>query len=305
VTYHPEYHGFDPGMAVASLTAALRLGVGWIRTDIRWREVLPDGKLPDQETLAWYRAFLSAASGCGLKTMVTLSTPPEVVLKLASSEKLTSWCQFVETVASVVGTQCNGFQLMNEPNNPVYRFFPFEDVASAFVRGAAIIRSVNPEAKVCINVTMELWGWRKYLADVLRRSGRSIDVVGLDHYPGTWTLGWKDQWVQVTQIADTIASALRDSPWFDRRLAIMETGFSTNTITRNQKRQAEYFQNVMNIAKNLRRKAVGHGILFGIYELCDGDSSAWLDPEAHFGLLTSDLKPKEAYATVKEMIASL
>jgi hypothetical protein len=305
VTYHPEYHVFDPHMAVASLAAIVRLGIGWVRTDVRWREILPDGRQPDHGTLAWYRTFLGAASECGLKTMVVLSTPPEAVMRQERAEKLDSWCGFVETVASEFGTLCNCFQLMNEPNNPVYRFFPLEDVAAAFVRGAPIIRSFNPEAKVGINVALELWGWRRYLVDVLQRSGRSIDIIGLDHFPGTWTVGWQNRWADVTEIADIIAAAPRDSPWFDRRLAIMETGFSTNAIMRDQKRQSEYFENVMNIAKNLRRKAVGHGTLFGIYELCDGDSSAWLDPEAHFGLLTSDLKPKKAYATVKEIVASL
>jgi hypothetical protein len=244
--------------------------------------------LPNPRTLAWYRAFLNAASAYGLKCMAVLSTPPIAVLRLGRSEKLQCWCRFVETVAAELGTQCNGYQLMNEPNNPVYKFFALEDVPSAFVRGASIVRSVNPEATVSINVTMELWGWRTYLADVLRLSGRSIDIVGVDHYPGTWTVGIRqNRWNEVIQIADIIASAPVGSPWFNRRLAIIETGFSTNAIMRDQERQSEYFQNLTRVAKNLKRKSVGDGVLLGVYELCDGDSSAWFDPEAHFGVLNS------------------
>jgi hypothetical protein len=85
----------------------------------------------------------------------------------------------------------------------------------------------------------------------------------------------------------------------------METGFSTNTTMRNQECQAEYFEKAMRVARNLKRNSLGNGPVLGIYELCDGDSSAWLDPEAHFGLLTSDLKPKKAFSTVKQIVASL
>jgi len=304
VTYHPEYHAFDPQMAVASLEAVVRLGIGWVRTDVRWREIMPDGRQPDRGAVAWYRAFLDAASARGLKIMVVLSTPPKAVMRQESTEKLGSWCRFLETIASEFGRQCDCFQLMNEPNNPVYRFFRLGEVASAFVRGASVIRSLNPEAKVSVNVSMEIWGWRKFLARLLQSSDRSIDIIGLDHYPGTWTIGWQNRWRDVAELAETIATARCDSPWSDRRLAIMETGFSTNAVLRDQKQQSEYFQNVLKIAKNLRHQAVGDGVLFGIYELCDGDSSAWLDPEAHFGLLTSDLKPKKAYTTVKEILAA-
>jgi hypothetical protein len=305
VTYHPEYHAFDSRKAIASLAAAAQLGVGWMRTDVRWREILPDGSRVDPQALAWYRDFLTAASNFGFQSMVVLSTPPDAVLRQTHSEKLVSWCRFVETVSIELGTQCNAFQLMNEPNNPVYKFFPAEDVPGAFVQGASIIRSIKREAQIGINVTMEFFGWRTFLTNVLRLTEAAIDVVGLDHYPGTWTVGRKNRWAEVTQIADDIASAQRGSPWFGRRLAIMETGFSTNAIMRDEKRQSEYFQSVALVAQNLKRKLAGDGILLGIYELCDADSSVWLDPEAHFGLLNSDLSPKKAFATVREIIASI
>src|SRR5664280_231253 len=62
ISYHPEYHRFDPALAVASLLACIDLGVGWLRTDIRWNELVPDGINYDSQALAWYRSFLSAAS---------------------------------------------------------------------------------------------------------------------------------------------------------------------------------------------------------------------------------------------------
>jgi hypothetical protein len=177
VTYHPEYHAFDPGRAIASLLAATQLGVGWIRTDIRWREILPDGVARDLSALAWYRDFLTAVCACGLKPLLVLSTPPEAVLRRKGSERLESWSRFVEVVATDLGSLCGVYQLMNEPNNPVYSFFPLAEAAGALTRGASIIRSLRPEAKLAINVSMEFWGWRAFLTDILRLSGLSVPEI--------------------------------------------------------------------------------------------------------------------------------
>lgn len=305
ITYHPEYQNFQPRLAIASLEAVARLGIGWIRTDLRWHQILPDGMQPDRRALDWYRAFLRAAAECGLRSMVVLSTPPKAVLRQDGSARLISWNRFVETVVSDdLGAHCGVYALMNEPNNPAYRFFSLEEGATALVQGASIIRSAHKQAKVAINVTMEFWGWRRYLTEILRLSGRAVDIVGLDHYPGTWTVGLQNRWAEVVEIADRVASAPRGSPWFGRRVAIMETGFSTNAPMRDEEQQSKYFENVASVVARLPRSAGGDGAVFGIYELCDGSSSAWLDPEAHFGLLTSDLQPKRAFATVAQIVAS-
>jgi hypothetical protein len=192
---------------------------------------------------------------------------------------------------------------MNEPNNLVYAFFSRPAAAIALTEGASIIRSANPEAKIAINVSMEYWGWKGFLTELLQRSGRAVDIVGLDHYPGTWTIGMQAKWAEITQLSDIIASAGMDSPWFNRHLMVMETGFSTNALMRNEDRQSEYFDHLMRSAIFLKGKSAADAPVFGIYELCDGDSSACLDPEAHFGLLTSDLLPKKAFASVKACIA--
>ena len=123
ISYHPEYHEFDPDMAIASLAACIELGVGWLRTDIRWNELMPDGTHCDVQALAWYRSFLSAASNNGLRNMVVLTTPPGAVLSQQSQGRLEAWSRFVRLVVDELGTLCSGYQLMNEPNGPVYGFF--------------------------------------------------------------------------------------------------------------------------------------------------------------------------------------
>lgn len=305
VTYHPEYHSFDPSQTIECLIAATRLGVGWLRTDLRWHEILPDGIHPDSRALAWYRDFLDAASDCGLRNMVVLSSPPRVALRQSNSGRLDAWSRFVQVVVGELGKSCDTYQLMNEPNNPLYRFFSINDAAIALVRGASIIRAGAPAASVAINIAMEIWGWRDYLQKILQLSGRSVDIVGLDHYPGTWTVGLHERWSEVIELGDVIASATPTSPWSNRHLMIMETGFATNTPFRDQTHQSKYFEHVLGVAAQLRRRSAKDTPLIGIYELSDWDTSAWLDPEAHFGLLNCDLEPKISFEHVTQLIASL
>lgn len=296
VTYHPDYHSFDPPRVLASLVAARQLGVGWIRTDIRWHYLVPDSSHVDGGALAWYGDFLGAVRKCQLKSVVVLGTPPPDVLTQQPQERLDSWSRFVEIAARELGARCDVFQLMNEVNNPAYGFLPLKDTARALVRGAAIVRAHLLDATVAINVTMDLWGWEDYLERLLDLSARAVDIVGLDHYPGTWTVGIHERWSRIVGLARAIASAPLSSPWHGRRLAIMETGFSTNFIGRGEVRQAEYFEGVVKVAQRLKETNRGEDPFLGIYELCDENSQSWLDPEAHFGLLTSDLRPKRAFA---------
>ena len=305
VTYHPDYQEFDPRQALVSLDAACRLGVGWIRTDIRWNYLLPDGIRPDTGALNWYRDFLNVLRGYGLKSLAVLSTPPSTVLALPQQEKIGSWNWFVEIAARELGPLCDAFQLMNELNNPAYAFLPQKETADALTRGAAIIRSRVPSAQVAINVTTDLWGWQNYLERLLHLSGQAVNIVGLDHYPGTWSVGFSDRWSQIVELVREVASAPESSPWHGRRLIIMETGYSTNFIGRRENSQAEYFEGVLEVARKLKAINRADDPYLGIYELCDENSRAWLDPEAHFGLMTSDLQPKRAFAVVAEALRSL
>jgi hypothetical protein len=305
ITYHPEYHHFDPDLAISSLSACGELRIGWLRTDVRWNELIPDGIHPDPQALAWYKSFLQTVESYGLQNMVVLSSPPRPVLAQDSSGKLEAWGRFVRVVVSELGEFCSAYQLMNEPNGPIYGFLPQRDCVTAIVEGAAIVHGANPAATVAINISMEVWGWRQFLSDVLYESGSAIDLIGLDHYPGTWTVGRSDRWSEVAELVDLIASSTNESPWFDRRLAIMETGYCTNSFLRDELEQSRYFKMLQEIIAKLNSRQTRMRPLCGIYELCDGDSGAWLDPEAHFGIMTTNLKPKAAFATVAQLIEGL
>lgn len=140
ITYHAGYHAFDPTLAVSSLFSCLRLGAGWIRTDIRWNKVPPDGSNPNARAIAWYRRFLATAQENGLKTMVVLSTPPTAVEKSDVRHRHAAWLHLLNLVVSELGSHCDAYQVMNEPNNPVYGLFPRSECAQAVKEARSVIR---------------------------------------------------------------------------------------------------------------------------------------------------------------------
>jgi len=303
VCYHPEYQAYNPAKVDKALRKAAELGAGWLRTDVRWSELMPDGQHVNAQALDWYQRFLPRCKAHGFRNLLVVSWPSDVVLKYPVDQRLEAWSTFVETVVRELGEFCDGYQLMNEPNNPVFGFFPDADTPGAIAGAAATIKSHYPKAYVLVNICMEIWGWRPYLTDLLFRSGRAIDIIGLDHYPGTWTIGPPERWADLFEIYDLINSSSPSSIWFDRKLAILETGFSTNAWLRGESAQEAYFSELEHVARRLR--AVKDAPLIGIYELSDWDSSALLDPEAHFGLLKTDLAPKSAFSKAHELLSSL
>ena len=98
------------------------------------------------------------------------------------------------------------------------------------------------------------------------------------------------------------------SPLHNRTLAILETGYSTNMRRwRGDQQQEAYFQDLTKALKRWDGQTGEKEFLFlGIHELTDSNTSAGLDPEAHFGLLTSDsLERKAAFATVRQLFQDL
>ena len=304
VSYRPEYNSLNPIAIERALAGAARLNAGWLRTDVRWVRVMPRGDRVDENALAWYGGFLRRVQSHGFQNLVILSTPPDDVMQYDIARRMDIWSRFVAACARELGPYCSGYQLMNEPNNPVFAFFDRRNVAEAIARGAEAIRSYQPHASISVNICMEIWAWRSYLENLLSGSGRSVDIVGLDHYPHTWTVGWQENWREVNKIGAAIKGASPDSIWFNRRIAIMETGFATNTWLRGEREQSRYFEGLAKVANDLR-EAAGEVEFIGLHELCDWDSSALLDPEAHFGIMTSDLVPKLAFSAVQRLAAEL
>jgi len=303
VTYHPEYQNYQASLASRGLKEAADLGVEYVRADVRWSAVLPDGKTPDKPAFAWYRSFFEAARAYGLNPMIVLSSPPELVRHLPKREILDRWELFVEQVVSHYGDLCVTFQVLNEPNNPIYSIFDSETLPKAVITASQIIKKRVPDAKILVNFLVDIPRWQQDAELLLSQTGSFIDVVGIDHYPGTWAFGPSAGWLSGTRMLSGIDTTVPGTPWYGRRLAIMETGFSTNVPSlRGPDQQKDFF---LDLEKSLRNLGPLRNRIFfvGFYELCDSNSQAFLNPEAHFGLLKDDCATRKPAFAVAQQIS--
>lgn len=302
VTYHPEYHKFRASQAVRCLEAAAALEVEYLRSDVRWSAVLPDGKTPDQSAFAWYRSFFRTAHAYGLQPVIVLSNPPKAVRRLPAHELLQRWQLFVEQVILNLGDLCKMYQVVNEPNNPVYGMFDAETLPQAVVVASRLIKGRVNGAKVVVNFLVDIPYWRSKAERLLSQTGTSIDIVGIDHYPGTWTIGPRRSWAAGIRMLSEIDPASPGTAWYGRELAIAETGYASNLPGLRGPDQQQHF--FLDLERRLRRLGTSRGALafVGFYELCDSDSRAFLNPEAHFGLLEDDcVTRKPAFAVAQRI----
>ncbi len=308
ITYHPWYHNFNPSLVDTCLREAANVGAGYVRSDIRWSDLLPDGASVDSEAGAWYRGyFASMMRQHGLQPVAVLSSPPSSIEGLSGDQKLIAWRRYVEAVTIQVGDLCSTYQVLNEPNNPIYRIFPDDQLFSAISTASRIIKARTPEATVIVNFLGGIPGWRQKVGKIVTLA-QGIDIIGLDYFPGTWTISfWSDR-QQMQAFLRDIDSLLADIKLGPSRVAIIETGYSSNLpFLRTDRHQAEYFDVLREVFAEYFNRRTGDVVsLFGVYELCDACTARPLDPEAHFGILRSDnLARKPAFDTVRRLFAAL
>jgi hypothetical protein len=306
LTFHPWYAGFDAARVCRCLAEIRSLGAGGLRTDVRWKDLLPDGKQVDLSAVAWHRSFLRVARDWyGLRILLVLSDPPSPALRMSEKDRLAEWRHYVEIVMEHFGDLCESYQVMNEINNPVYRFVGRRNVPDAIRSAADIIRRRVPKAQISINVLCDLWHWRQELGWYLGELPGVIDIIGLDFYPDTWAISWRNPWSTLDQdLRDLIRGANAGT---HPRVAIMETGYSTNIpYIRGEQQQASFYRRLTELLRKADTLGQGRSLAFiALYELCDDGTNAPVDPEAHFGIvMMQPWRRKLAFNEVKRLCES-
>lgn len=301
IAYHPAYDRYDSERVRQALREAAALGATYLRVDIHWRDIMPAPGEINASALEWYTGFFrTARDRFGFTPLVVFSNPARSVVTLPVEARLRAWEQYVSTVLRSLHGSCRHFQLLNEPNNPVFQFFPVQATAAALRTAATVIRTEVPDARLSVNFLIDIWPWRTQLEELLSNVPEAIDTVGIDAYPGTWAIGIRDGLDDLSALPETLRAELRGLR-SAHTLAIMETGYSTNVpFVRGGKAQANYFQKLRRSVGELRRLE-----FVGIYELTDENSDAKPDPEANFGLLDSRLRRKEAFAEAQRLFSEL
>lgn len=311
ITYHPWYHGFNPAVADRCLSEAAKLGGTTIRIDIRWMDVMPDGDASNEAAWEWYEGYLAAAcDSYDLQPMIVLSNPSKQILGMSVESRLVAWQRYVQEVTRRFGSRCAFYQILNEPNNPVFTIFPRDSTFKAMATAAQIIRRNNSAAKTLINMLVDLPNWNSDLDRILTECGWAIDIVGFDFYPGTWAISSRSVELSWDYLANKIRELRSKSDWSlgSHPLAILETGYSTNLKwCRDATKQMAYFKEFGNALARLDEAAGPGGLRFvGVHELVDRNSEAGIDPEAHFGLIDSNaIDRKPTFETVRQLFQRL
>ena len=334
-------HNASLAPKVAELTK--ELGAVGVRIDVFWDEIQP----LENETLchggeaasrcAFYSAFFRSAVASGLRITPILSSPPAWAKHLLTNANATAaflgaWRAYVTTAISLIidaGASANvdAYQLWNEMNhvpsswinhNPDAVCAVF-NVAAGAIQAAAGNTSSTPPPPRFVNVMaddpLKVAGMQPWEAAVSAWldpgcAGGVIDGVGIDHYPGTWTLdpaftAWKPLDKLLANVNDPSNAA-----WYGKLPAVMETGFSSwNSVLASEHRQSAWVNQSLAalrsivLASQQRPFPVRHLCYYQLVDVSTAGGSKLLQQEDHFGIVHSDFTPKDAFGALRAQLA--
>ena len=356
VSMHSEDVGGGPGVPIdlAEAEKKLRdiatLGAQGVRTDIGWNDLQPDGPSSfNQDVLDAFIRYFRLAQEQGLEPMVIVSRAPgwaSDLLKFTVGEKKRelneaafwkSYEAYVEVVIEALfdaqQADCNPsaspcllkpvryIQMWNEANHiidPVdkdedYNYF---EIAGNIIEGLLGSPSSGGPLKL-VNVMADMPLWEKAVDKWIEGAGNMIDVIGVDHYPGTWALVPYADWRPLKTLVKRIND--EEDSWYGKQGAVLETGFSTwNALIANQSMQKLFVERALPKIREIADDTnlgtsphIGKGkapdqyqvILFNWYALVDAKKHGL--QEAHFGIYNYNGSQKRAYKKLKKQIAEM
>lgn len=298
---HGSEVGYDLEKADLAFDRVLDLGGTGVRTDVFWHEVEPQRDLWDADRIDFYQGYVTQSFARGLDPLIILSGAPSWAITLYTQDKAAFWVEYedyVRRVVSWVGPQVVRYQIWNEPNSVLDPIDQADDW-QLFARGGAILRERDPGAVLCVNAVVNWIGWEEAVTDWLAKAGEWIDVIGVDHYPGTWAVGSFTNWWPVDRLLERIQTP--GDPWYGKQGAVMETGYSSwAAVIADETVQKTWVQQALPVLRD--KVKAGPVVLGAFYQLIDVDTAGW-GQEVHFGILHSNFAPKPAYFELKKQIA--
>ena len=305
VTIHAAEVNFDITFANQAFQEAVNLGFTGVRTDIRWWQVEPTRDQPDATNLQFYSDYFDAAIAHGLEPMIIFSSEPGWASDLRNQDAAAFWDEYEEYVRDIVGAfgaRADHYQLWNEANHLIDPI-PSSDDHLLFSRAGAVVRADDPTATTYVNVMANVVGWEAAVTDWVTQAGTFIDVIGVDHYPGTWCcISWED-WTPFDTLVTRISNP--SDAWFGHRGAVIETGFSSwAAVVADEDDQRDWIATSLPVLRQKVEAAEaanpGSIALVGYYQLINADAPV---QEGHFGILHDDLSPKKGYSALQTELA--
>ena len=302
-----EVH-YDLGETAAAFDQILALGGSGVRIDIFWYDVERHQDLWDPEMIAYYDAMVSLAVDRGIEPMIIISNAPQWAVDLYLSDAESFWTEYqdyAQRVVDLVGDRVSHYQVWNEANHLIDPFAAADD-AQLFLRAGPIFRDSDPGCVLYVNVMANLFAWEDAVTSWLTEAGEYIDVIGVDHYAGTWDTAPFSDWGPL----DTLLARINDPTdlWYGKQGAMLEAGYSSwAAALADEEDQRRWIDEALPalLARIEAATASGQQSIWlgNYYQLIDVDTDG-VGQEAHFGILHSDLSPKLGYEALRTQIAT-
>jgi hypothetical protein len=315
----PSTGAADDALLEKDLGLIAGLGARFVRADVWWYVIEPERGRIDAAALASYSRALDEARRHGLEVLVVLSNAPAWARALYEHGDRQAFYDafrdYSSAVARMAGARVRNYQLWNEPNHAL-DFVDGDGDLQLFARGKAGVRAgltsiglASHRFTTMLNVLVDGHdspigpSWTSDVRFYMDHgAAASIDVIGIDHYPGTWSFGdWGGN------ILDRLGDLGRT---YAKAVAVLETGFSTTPCTlpfNSEGQQArwigEQLPRMRSKARALERSGV-HVAMFNWFKIEDRDTHDCFDPEDHFGVVRSDRTKKPAYDALRKEIGS-
>lgn len=302
----------------ADLDLIAALGARYVRTDVWWYAVEPAPDRFDDAVLAQYRWYVLEAERRGLGVIAIASNPPDWARQLYDSGKrrelAAAFGRYTERLAVEIGDLVSYYQLSNEPNHILDAPDGDTDVRlfvegrAGLERGRAQIGAVVP-LRTVVNVLVDGHdspigpGWEEDVRYYLTHGAAgAIDVVAIDHYPGTWSIGdWGGN------IVDRLFALGAEH---GVAVAIGELGYASARCVppfNSEEGQVGWIrQQLPRLRAKLADPAVTGGTRLEFanwFKLDDRNSGNCFDPEDNFGVVRTDRSAKPGFAVLRAEIA--
>jgi hypothetical protein len=307
VPWYVSIHGVEVGhdlvRAAEAFDQVIDLGFAGVRTDVFWYEIEPVRGQWNRDMAIFHMRYVQLARARGLDPLVIFSGAPGWAVDLYRVDKAAFWLEYedyVRCVLRIVSREVDTYQLWNEPNH-IIDPIDAEDDWQLIARAGQLVRDLDPTARTSVNAMANLSGWEQAIDDWVTNAGAFIDVIGVDHYPGTWACCTAADWGPFEILLARINTP--GDLWFGKQGALMETGFSSWAWPfADERDQAAWIAEAMPEIR-LRIDASGGQIAFcNFYQLIDVDTGGW-GQEAHFGIVHSDGTPKLGYPLLKDELS--
>jgi len=200
-----------------------KMGVRWLRTEFDWRKLEP---VRGQMRFEWFDALVELCASMGIRLVpVVTYTPKWMAPRFNVPPEPEPFAELIGALVRRYGHYIKHWEIWNEANSYFFWIGDAAQYAALLESAAAAAKRADGESQIlmCGLADPALPG-TDFLFDVLNRTdGRSVDILNLHAYPGTWNIRTVEEWPSLLL---GLRERLREVG-VDKPLWVTETGLSS------------------------------------------------------------------------------